>query len=265
MQRSANGRDGLRLFAFTVALVGVSLLKWSSPALRPLRAGTLVLFSSALLLAACIVTADQSIEGIRRTRAPRYLRQDPSIDLLPRYPQPTGHRPSAGRAAAQAAAIYLSDGAAARRRAGRSAAQRPRRRGLRPQFRERAGHDGRQGHPRRHTRRRLHDRSARAGHRDARLGASGAKGRRAVRAGKCAAHERRRAGARRGSGYRLLPAAGSGRLRPRRPPRHRTEAGLRHHRRAAAIRIGDDASSSCSTISPSKPGTVRVDATRNMC
>jgi general secretion pathway protein D len=79
--------------------------------LRSGLAGTLVVFLSAFSLTACIVTADQAIEG--NPRDPR--NQDiadkvRSIDLLPRQtadPGATGVRP---QQSASRPAIYLSDG-----------------------------------------------------------------------------------------------------------------------------------------------------------
>src|SRR5207302_3477155 len=79
--------------------------------LRSGLAGTLVLFLSAFLLTACILTADQAIEG--NPRDPR--NQDiadkvRSMDLLPRQtadPGATGVRP---QQTASRPAIYLSDG-----------------------------------------------------------------------------------------------------------------------------------------------------------
>nr|WP_245287745.1 type II secretion system secretin GspD [Bradyrhizobium sp. URHA0013] len=74
--------------------------------------GTLVLSSSAFLLAACIVTADQSIEADPRDpRAQDIADKIRSLDLQPRQPADAG---ASGLAQAKASrpAIYLGDGAA---------------------------------------------------------------------------------------------------------------------------------------------------------
>ncbi len=72
--------------------------------------GTLVLFLSAFSLTACIVTADQSIEGNPNDpRAQDVADRIRSIDLSPRQTAETG----AGGLKLQSAsrpAIYLSDG-----------------------------------------------------------------------------------------------------------------------------------------------------------
>ncbi|WP_247356609.1 MULTISPECIES: type II secretion system secretin GspD [unclassified Bradyrhizobium] len=73
--------------------------------------GTLVLSSSAFLLAACIVTADQSIEADPRDpRAQDIADKIRSLDLQPRQPADAG---ASGIAQAKASrpAIYLGDGA----------------------------------------------------------------------------------------------------------------------------------------------------------
>lgn len=79
--------------------------------LRSALPGTLVLLSSAFLLAACIVTADQSIEADPKDpRAQDIADKIRSLDLQPRQPGDTG---SGGVAQAKSSrpAIYLSDGA----------------------------------------------------------------------------------------------------------------------------------------------------------
>ncbi|MBR0953409.1 type II secretion system secretin GspD [Bradyrhizobium canariense] len=83
------------------------------PLLRPRSAltGTLVLLSSAFLLTACIVTADQSIEADPKDpRAQDIADKIRSLDLQPRQPADAG---ASGIAQAKASrpAIYLSDGA----------------------------------------------------------------------------------------------------------------------------------------------------------
>ena len=115
--------------------------------LRSGVAGTLVLLLSAFALSACIVTADQSIEGNPKDpRAQDIADRMRSIDLLPRQTAETG---SSGlkQQSASRPAIYLSDGSTPAGAAliERESAQWQR---LRPEFRERAGRDRRQGHPR---------------------------------------------------------------------------------------------------------------------
>ena len=78
--------------------------------LRSGVAGTLVLLLSAFALSACIVTADQSIEGNPKDpRAQDIADKMRSIDLLPRQTAETG---SSGlkQQSASRPAIYLSDG-----------------------------------------------------------------------------------------------------------------------------------------------------------
>lgn len=80
--------------------------------LRSALPGTLVLLSSAFLLAACIVTADQSIEADPKDpRAQDIADKIRSLDLQPRQPADAG---AGGIAQAKSSkpAIYLSDGAA---------------------------------------------------------------------------------------------------------------------------------------------------------
>ncbi|WP_377829789.1 type II secretion system secretin GspD [Bradyrhizobium lupini] len=79
--------------------------------LRSALTGTLVLSSSAFLLAACIVTADQSIEADPRDpRAQDIADKIRSLDLQPRQPADAG---ASGIAQAKGSrpAIYLADGA----------------------------------------------------------------------------------------------------------------------------------------------------------
>jgi general secretion pathway protein D len=79
--------------------------------LRSGLTGTLVLFLSPILLTACIVTADQSIESNPKDpRAQDISDRIRSLDLLPRQTADTGAaalKPGAGN---KQAAIYLSDG-----------------------------------------------------------------------------------------------------------------------------------------------------------
>lgn len=80
--------------------------------LRSALPGTLVLLSSAFLLGACIVTADQSIEADPKDpRAQDIADKIRSLDLQPRQPADAG---SGGIAQARSSqpAIYLSDAAA---------------------------------------------------------------------------------------------------------------------------------------------------------
>jgi general secretion pathway protein D len=78
--------------------------------LRSGLTGTLVLFLSPILLTACIVTADQSVESNPKDpRAPDVVDRIRSLDLLPRQSAEVG--PSAlKRGGDKQAAIYLSDG-----------------------------------------------------------------------------------------------------------------------------------------------------------
>jgi len=79
--------------------------------LRSALTGTLVLLSTAFLLGACIVTADQSIEADPKDpRAQDIADKVRSLDLQPRQPADTG---SGGIAQSRSSkpAIYLSDGA----------------------------------------------------------------------------------------------------------------------------------------------------------
>jgi general secretion pathway protein D len=100
---------------FPVRSVGGRILKKVVEPLSRLRsglAGTLVIFLSPFLLTACILTADQSVEGNPKDpRAQDIVDRVRSIDLTPRQnadaggsgvAQPTSSRP----------AVYLSDGTA---------------------------------------------------------------------------------------------------------------------------------------------------------
>ncbi len=79
--------------------------------LRSALTGTLVLVLSAFLLTACIVTADQSIEGNPNDpRARDIADKIQSIDLQPRQPADAGSG-GIGQAKPSRPAIYLSDGA----------------------------------------------------------------------------------------------------------------------------------------------------------
>src|SRR5437763_12472053 len=72
--------------------------------------GTLVLFLSPILLSACIVTADQSIESNPKDpRAQDIADKIRSIDLLPRQAVEPGSR-GISQASGSRPAIYLSDG-----------------------------------------------------------------------------------------------------------------------------------------------------------
>jgi general secretion pathway protein D len=78
---------------------------------RSALAGSLVLLSSAFLLAACIVTADQSVEADPKDpRAQDIVDKIRGLDLQPRQPADAG---ASGIAQAKSSkpAIYLSDGA----------------------------------------------------------------------------------------------------------------------------------------------------------
>ncbi|WP_245306146.1 type II secretion system secretin GspD [Bradyrhizobium sp. LTSP849] len=74
--------------------------------------GTLVLCSSAFLLTACIVTADQSVEADPKDpRAQDIVDKIRGLDLQPRQPSDAGAG-GIGQAKSSKPAIYLSDGAA---------------------------------------------------------------------------------------------------------------------------------------------------------
>jgi general secretion pathway protein D len=78
--------------------------------LRSGLTGTLVLFLSSILLTACIVTADQSIESNPKDpRAQDVTDRIRSLDLLPRQTADTGAT-ALKRGGDKQAAIYLSDG-----------------------------------------------------------------------------------------------------------------------------------------------------------
>ncbi|HEV7877741.1 type II secretion system secretin GspD [Bradyrhizobium sp.] len=73
--------------------------------------GTLVLFLSSILLTACVVTADQSIESNPKDpRAQDVSDRIRSLDLLPRQTADTGTRGLKPGGGDKQAAIYLSDG-----------------------------------------------------------------------------------------------------------------------------------------------------------
>ena len=110
---------------------------------------------------------------------------------------------------------------------------------------------------------RLPDRSARAGHRHARVRPAGAEGATCCSCWKarCASPALRWcATSAATSSFPPAEAVGTGSI----DAAERGRAGLRHHGRSAAICLGRDARASCSTASPLKPGTVRVDTARNL-
>jgi general secretion pathway protein D len=72
--------------------------------------GTIVIFPSSFLLAACILTADQSVEAnLKDPRQPDIVDQIRSIDLLPRQTADVNNN-VLKQAGAARAAIFLSDG-----------------------------------------------------------------------------------------------------------------------------------------------------------
>ena len=77
--------------------------------LRSGLTGPLVSFLSAFLLAACVVTADQSVEGNRNDRGQDIVDKVRSLDLLPRQTADVGNSGIAPRGSSRPA-IYLSDG-----------------------------------------------------------------------------------------------------------------------------------------------------------
>src|SRR3954468_19959144 len=103
---------GQLLFKLTVSVGRRILLKVVHPLwrLRSGLTGTLVLFLSSILLTACIVTADQSIESNPKDpRAQDIADKIRSLDLLPRQTTDTGAT-ALKRGGDRQAAIYLSDG-----------------------------------------------------------------------------------------------------------------------------------------------------------
>ena len=110
-------------FQFTVSVGRRILFKVVHPLsrLRSGLTGTLVLFLSAFLLTACIVTADQSVESNPKDpRAQDIADKIRSIDLLPRQTADTG----ATGLAQQSASRPRSISATARRRRARRCAER---------------------------------------------------------------------------------------------------------------------------------------------
>jgi general secretion pathway protein D len=108
-----NSSAGQLLFKLTVSVGRRILLKVVHPLwrLRSGLTGTLVLFLSSILLTACIVTADQSVESNPKDpRAQDIADRIRSIDLLPRQPADTGATGLKRGAGDKQAAIYLSDG-----------------------------------------------------------------------------------------------------------------------------------------------------------
>src|SRR3954468_5426638 len=104
--------SGQHHFKLTVSVGRRILLKVVNPLwrLRSGLTGTLVLFLSSVLLSACIVTADQSIESNPKDpRAQDIADKTRSIDLLPRQ---TGDTSAAALkpGGEKQPAIYLSDG-----------------------------------------------------------------------------------------------------------------------------------------------------------
>jgi general secretion pathway protein D len=104
---------GQLLFKLTVSVGRRILLKVVHPLwrLRSGLTGTLVLFLSSIVLTACIVTADQSIESNPKDpRAQDIADRIRSIDLLPRQAADTGATGLNRGGSDKQAAIYLSDG-----------------------------------------------------------------------------------------------------------------------------------------------------------
>ncbi len=98
---------------FSRSVGGLILFKVVQPLsrLRSALTGTLVLCSSAFLLTACIVTADQSVEADPKDpRAQDLIDKIRGLDLRPRQPADAGAG-GVGQAKSSKPAIYLSDGA----------------------------------------------------------------------------------------------------------------------------------------------------------
>src|SRR4051794_8251478 len=103
-------------FDLTVSVGRRILLKVVHPLwrLRSGLTGTLVLFLSPILLTACIVTADQSVESNPKDpRAQDIADRIRSIDLLPRQTSDAGATALKRGGSDKQAAIYLSDGTSA--------------------------------------------------------------------------------------------------------------------------------------------------------
>jgi general secretion pathway protein D len=110
--RVVNSSAGRAFLDFTVSVGRRILLKVVHPLwrLRSGLTGTLVLFLSSILLTACIVTADQSVESNPKDpRAQDIVDRIRTIDLLPRQTADTGAT-GLKRGGDKQAAIYLSDG-----------------------------------------------------------------------------------------------------------------------------------------------------------
>src|SRR5882757_9999824 len=108
-----NSSAGQLLFKLTVSVGRRILLKVVHPLwrLRSGLTGTLVLFLSSILLTACIVTADQSVESNPKDpRTQDIADRIRSIDLLPRQAADTGATGLKHGGGDKQAAIYLSDG-----------------------------------------------------------------------------------------------------------------------------------------------------------
>jgi general secretion pathway protein D len=108
-----NSSAGQFVLKFTVSVGRRILLKVVHPLwrLRSGLTGTLVLFLSSILLTACIVTADQSVESNPKDpRAQDIADRIRSIDLLPRQTTDAGATGLKRSGGDKQAAIYLSDG-----------------------------------------------------------------------------------------------------------------------------------------------------------
>src|SRR5439155_19868042 len=105
--------DRALIFQFNCSVGRRILFKVVKPLsrLRSGLAGTLVLFLSAFVLTACIVTGDQSIESNPKDpRAQDIADKIGSIDLLPRQTTETGATGLRPQQSASRPAIYPSDG-----------------------------------------------------------------------------------------------------------------------------------------------------------
>src|SRR3954467_12091513 len=112
-EASSRPRQGVA-FSFSTVSVGRRILLKVVHPLRRLRSaltGTLVLFACSILLSACIVTADQSVESNPKDpRAPDIADKIRSLDLLPRQTGESGATALKSGGGDRQAAIYLSDG-----------------------------------------------------------------------------------------------------------------------------------------------------------
>ena len=216
--QSAVGRAGVVAVAFRCSVrVGRGICRTSVTVARAFVrciAGLAVTLFAAIgvLAAACNLLTTES----EQNRSPNIHDQVNSIDLLPRFPQPGGPTVADRSRGPSAVVVNGSEDAAvdktrrARERGAVAAGE-----GYDLNFENAPVTTVAKVILERHSRLRLHHRSARAGHRDADVRTPGRRRRRAVRAGKRVARRATSRWCATGSGYRLVPspdAVASGRL-----------------------------------------------------